>query len=168
MRTEVNVNANMLTWAIDRARYDLHEFAEIMPRITDWINGDKKPTVKQLEKFSKKVYLPFGYLFLPEPPQEKVPIPFFQTNGNQTEKVSINVYDIILLLQQRQNWLKEYLVDNGHDTLDFVGKFKGSNDIMSIVNSIREVLRLPEDWVRHFKTWEETLNHLVEVIEDRE
>ncbi len=157
----------MLTWAIDRAGYDLHEFAEKMPRINDWISGERKPTVKQLENFSKKVYLPFGYLFLPEPPLEKLPIPFFRTNGNQTDKVSINVYDTILLLQQRQNWLKEYLIDNGHDDLSFVGKFKGSNDVMSIVNSIREVLRLPEDWARRFRTWEDTLNYLIEVIEDR-
>lgn len=167
MRTEVDINANMLTWAIDRAGYDLLEFAEKMPRINDWINGDKKPTVKQLESFSKKVYLPFGYLFLPEPPEEKLPIPFFRTNSSQTDKVGINVYDTILLLQQRQYWLKEYLVENGHQTLNFVGSFNGTSDVMSIVNSIREVLGLSEDWARRFRTWEETLNYLVEIIEDR-
>ena len=91
MRTEVNVNANMLTWAIDRAGYELHDFTEKMPKVGDWISGKKSPTIKQLEHFSKKVHLPFGYLFLPKPPREKLPIPFFRTNATKAEKVSINV-----------------------------------------------------------------------------
>ena len=167
MRTEVNVNANMLTWAIDRAGYELHEFAEKMPKVTAWISGEKKPTVKQLENFSKKVHLPFGYLFLPEPPKEKLPIPFFRTNSLQAEKVSVNVYDTILLVQQRQYWLKEYLDDNGFDRLNFVGKFKNSQDVFAIVDSIRTTLGLAEDWARNFRTWQETLNHLIEIIEDK-
>ncbi|MFT7232383.1 MAG: Zn-dependent peptidase ImmA (M78 family) [Cyclobacteriaceae bacterium] len=167
MRTAVNVNANILTWAIDRAGYELHEFAEKMPKINAWISGEKKPTVKQLENFSKKVHLPFGYLFLPEPPKEKLPIPFFRTNSTQTDKVSINVYDTILLLQQRQSWLKDYLKENDFDDLGFVGSYKNSQDVTAIVNSIRTVLGLAENWAKHFGTWQETLNHLVETIEDK-
>lgn len=167
MRTEVDINANMLTWAIDRAGYDLPEFAEKMPLVTAWINGEKKPTVKQLESFSKKVHLPFGYLFLPEPPKEPLPIPFFRTNGKQAEKVSLNVYDTILILQQRQSWLKEYLVDNDFEPLEYVGQFNNSQDVSAIVNSIRSTLGLAEDWARHFGTWQDALNHLVETIEDK-
>ena len=48
MRTEVNINVNMLTWAIARAGYDLHEYALKVPHVLDWVQGDKKPTVKQL------------------------------------------------------------------------------------------------------------------------
>ena len=87
MRTEVNVHANMLTWAITRAGYELHEFSAKVPKVLEWIEGTKKPTVKQLETFSKKVHLPFGYLFLTEPPKEKLPIPFLgvrSKKGSQT------------------------------------------------------------------------------------
>lgn len=140
MRNEVNVNNNMLTWAITRAGYDVSAFAEKFPKILDWLEGQKKPTVKQLEAFSKKVYLPFGYLFLPQPPQEKVPIPFFRTSGNKIDKIHINVYDTILLLQQRQDWLKNYLKDNDFQPLSFVGKFSNSNDVKAIVADIRQTL----------------------------
>lgn len=166
MKSEVNVNVDMLTWAIDRAGYELLEFTNKMPRVTEWISGDKNPTIKQLEKFSKKVHLPFGYLFLPEPPKEKLPIPFFRTNNSRAEKVSVNVYDTILLLQQRQDWLKNYLADNHFEELDFVGKFKGLENVNAIVADIRSVLGLDQNWAGQFKTWQETLNHLVEVIED--
>jgi len=167
MRNVVNVNNNMLTWAITRAGYDVPTFAKKFPKILEWLDGQKKPTVKQLEEFSKKVYLPFGYLFFPQPPQEKLPIPFFRTTGNQEDKISINVYDTILLLQQRQDWLKNYLKDNEYERLPFVGKFSNSNDVKAIVADIRQTLQLPENWASQFRTWQEALDHLVLLIEDK-
>jgi len=166
MRTEINVNANMLTWAIARAGYELHEFTDKVPNVQKWLNGEKNPTVKQLEDFSKKVHLPFGYLFLTEPPKEKLPIPFFRTSNAPVTKVSINVYDTILLMQQRQDWLRDYLNENGFDDLPFVGKFQKSNDAKEIVADIRKTLGLNENWASQFTTWLDALNNLVEHIED--
>jgi Zn-dependent peptidase ImmA (M78 family) len=167
MKNEVNVNTNMLTWAIDRAGYDVYAFAEKFPRILDWLEGQKKPTVKQLEEFSRKVYLPFGYLFLPQPPQEKLPIPYYRTYGNQTDRININVYDTILLLQQRQDWLKNYLKESDFTRLPFVGKLKNSKDVKAIVQDIRQTLKLPDNWASQFRTWQEALDHLVIHIEDK-
>ncbi|MGY6562033.1 MAG: ImmA/IrrE family metallo-endopeptidase [Luteibaculaceae bacterium] len=167
MRNEVNVNANMLTWAITRAGYELQTFTEKFPNVQLWLEGGKKPTVKQLEDFSKKVHLPFGYLFLPEPPKENLPIPFFRSNGNQVDKVSINVYDTILFMQQRQDWLRNYLKDNDFEQLNFVGKFKNQTDVQAIVADIRNTLNLPENWASRFRTWQEAQDHLVLHIEDK-
>lgn len=167
MRNEVNVNNNMLIWAIARAGYDVPAFAGKFPKILDWLEGQKKPTVKQLEEFSKKVFLPFGYLFLPQPPQENLPIPFFRTNGNQADKISINVYDTILLLQQRQDWLKNYLKDNDFQRLPYIGKFNNNNDVTAIVADIRQTLQLRENWASKFRTWQEAQDHLVLHIEDK-
>lgn len=106
MKQFVSIHPEMLRWAISRAGFTVEEMTEKVPQLTAWLDGTKQPTVKQLEDFSKKTYLPFGYFFLPEPPREELPIPFFRTNGTSQEKVSINVYDTILLIQQRQEWLK--------------------------------------------------------------
>ena len=167
MRNDVNVNNNILSWAITRAGYDVLTFSEKFPVVLDWLEGQKKPTVKQLEEFSRKVYLPFGYLFLPQPPQEKVPIPFFRTNENQTNQISINVYDTILMLQQRQDWLKNYLKDNEFEKLPFVGKYKNFSDVKAIVADIRQTLQLPENWASRFRTWQEAQDYLVLHIEDK-
>lgn len=166
MRTEVNINVNMLTWAIARAGYDLYEFANKVPNIIDWVNENKKPTVKQLEDFSKKVYLPFGYFFLTEPPKEKLPIPFFRTNNTQAKKVSVNVYDTILLMQQRQDWLRDYLNNCEFDMLSFVGKYRNNNNIQEIVTDIRKTLGIAENWASQFKTWQDALESLIQHIED--
>lgn len=167
MRNEVNVNANILIWAIVRAGYELQTFTDKFPKVQLWIEGKKKPTVKQLEEFSKKVHLPFGYLFLPEPPKEHLPIPFFRSSGNQAEKVSINVYDTILLMQQRQDWLSYYLKDNHFEQLSFVGKFRNTTNVQTIVADIRNTLNLPENWASQFRTWQEAQDHLVLHIEDK-
>jgi len=167
MRSEVVVGADMITWAIERAGFDLQEFSALVPRVQEWIDGTKKPTVKQLETFSKKVHLPFGYLFLPEPPKEKLPIPFYRTNNSPAEKVSVNVYDTILLMQQRQDWLKDYLKENEFEALSFVGKYQNHLNVQDIVDDIRRTLALDESWACNFRTWQEALDHLVNVIEER-
>jgi len=167
MRNEVIVNANMLSWAIARAGYELQTFCEKFPKVQLWLEGEKNPTVKQLEEFSKKVHLPFGYLFLPEPPKEKLPFPFFRSNSSKKDIVSINVYDTILLLQQRQDWLRTYLQENDFEPLEFVGKFENSYDVKAIVSDIRKTLNLNENWASEFRTWQEAQDHLVQNIEDK-
>jgi len=167
MRTEVNISNDMLIWAINRSGYELPEISEKVPNLIKWLNGEKKPTFKQLEVFSQKVYLPFGYLFLSEPPKEKLPIPFFRTNNSKEEKVSINVYDTILLLQQRQDWLSNYLKENDFKKLPFVGKYNNKNSVNDIVTDIRKKLGLFENWANQFQTWTGALNHLIEIIEDK-
>lgn len=167
MAMELNINANILTWAIARAGFNFDEFKEKVPKIESWISGERNPTVKQLENFSKKVHLPFGYLFLSEPPKEKLPIPFFRTNQNPADHVSVNVYDTILFMQQRQDWLRDYLKDNEFEQLDFVGKYRNNNSISAIVKSIRNTLNLQENWASSFKTWQEALDYLSEQIEDK-
>jgi len=165
MKTEVKINSNILTWAIARAGFDLVDFTNRVPNVRKWIDGEKNPTVSQLKNFSKKVYIPFGYLFLDEHPKEEIPIPFFRTDNNNT-KLSINTYDTILLLQRRQDWLKNYLLDGDAEELPFVGKFKDSKDVYNIVKDIRKILGLKECWAGEFKTWQDALNHLTEQIEE--
>ncbi|MCX6162491.1 MAG: ImmA/IrrE family metallo-endopeptidase [Ignavibacteriae bacterium] len=166
MRTEVNINIDMITWAINRAGLDLSDFMIKFPNIEKWLQAKKSPTVKQLEKFSHKVHLPFGYLFLQEPPEEILPIPFFRTNSADDKKVSVNVYDTILLMQQRQNWLRDYLKDNEYKNLDFVGKFKGKDDYLQIVADIRKTIGLEYEWANSLRTWEEALEYLTSKIEE--
>lgn len=166
MVTKVNINSNMFTWAIARAGYDLSDFAIKFPKIQDWVDQKEKPTVKQLEAFSKKVHLPFGYLFLPEPPKESLPIPFFRTNNDGQNNISINVYDTILLMQQRQDWLREYLIEKDFQPLPFVGKFRNSQNYNEIVADIRNTLGLNNEWASSVKTLQEALDHLTQKIED--
>jgi Zn-dependent peptidase ImmA (M78 family) len=77
------------------------------------------------------------------------------------------VYDTILLLQRRQDWLKNYLQDNDFQRLPFVGKFSNSADVYAIVADIRQTLQLPGNWASQFRTWQDAQDHLVLQIEDK-
>ncbi len=156
----------MITWAIDRAGFQLDEFAQKFPKILNWLNGEKKPTVKQLEDFSHRVHLPFGYLFLPEPPVEKPLIPFFRTGKGVAAKVSLNVQETVRLVKHRQDWLSEYLEENEEEPLPFVGKFGLQNSPEEIAADIRATLKLSPDWASLFPNWSLAKAHLAQKIED--
>lgn len=166
MRTEVTINPTLLTWAIARAGFDMEQFLNNHPTIQKWIEEVKKPTVKQLEDFANKVHIPFGYLFLSEPPKESIPFPFFRTGNTNTDKVSLNVFDTIQILQRRQDWITDYLVDNEQEPLAFVGKFNETVNANAIVEDIRNSLGLEANWACAFPTFEDTLSFVTHKIEE--
>ncbi len=156
----------MLTWAIARAGYVLEDFLEKFPNVKKWIEQDKNPTVKQLEDFAKRVHIPFGYLFLQEPPKEHITFPFFRTGNSKTNQVSLNIYDTILILQRRQDWLTDYLLENNEDPLSFVGKFDSKANFEDVVHDIRITLNLNAEWANAFQTYEDTLSFITKKIEN--
>ena len=166
MKTEITINPTLITWAITRAGFDVDKFLDNNPTIQKWIDEVKKPTVKQLENFAHKVHIPFGYLFLAEPPKETIPFPFFRTGNLQTDKVSLNVFDTIQILQRRQDWITEYLQDNEQIPLSFVGRYNENATANEVVSDIRKTLELQPNWACNFATWEETLAFITGKIEE--
>ena len=110
-------------------------------------------------------YVPFGYMFLPQPLDETIPC-LFRTGKNTTNKVSLNVFHTVQIIQNRQNWLTEYLEELNFPDLEFVGKFNNKNNYIEIVNDIRNVLKLELDWASKHNKWEEALDYLTLNIEE--
>lgn len=162
----IKPNLKIVDWAINRAGYQSEEFVAKFPKFSGWLLGAKLPTQKQLEEFSHKVHLPFGYLFLENPPQEKLSFPFFRTGNAETFQVSLNLYDTILLMQKRQDWLSEYMISNEFPALSFVGKFNNSNSCEPIVADIRATLGLEPEWASLQKNYTEALNFLSARVEE--
>jgi transcriptional regulator with XRE-family HTH domain len=78
------------------------------PKLREWEAGEAKPTFRQLEDFADATAAPFGYFFLPEPPDEPLPIPDFRTLGDKpVRRPTPNLLDTIFDLQRRQDWLRE-------------------------------------------------------------
>lgn len=65
----------MLRWACERAGFGIGALARRIPQLASWERGEKQPTLKQLEDFARATHAPLGFLLLPEPPAEQVPIP---------------------------------------------------------------------------------------------
>ncbi len=116
------VNPTLVSWALDRADVNREKFIVRFPKILDWEEGVTQPTLKQLRLFARAVHVPIGYLFLPEPPQETVPIPDFRTVGNQAvTRPSPNLLDTVYACQARQSWYREYAELEKQPALSFVG-----------------------------------------------
>jgi Zn-dependent peptidase ImmA (M78 family) len=166
MAQEINFNIDIVTWAITRAGFEIHDFLEKFPKVKEWLERKKYPTVKQLEKLSNDLHVPFGYLFLNEPPQESINFPFFRSGKRPSESLSLNVYEVVSTLQKRQDWLVEYLQENEVQKLEYVGKFNSNSNAQQIVNDIRIILDLKEDWASKFSTYNDTLSFISNRIED--
>lgn len=165
MAQRIAVEPNMLTWAIERAGFTVEEMLAKKPMVGKWLAGEREPTFKQLQDFAKRVYLPFGYLFLPEPPTEKLTIPYFRTEQGLVDSVSINVFDTIRLLKRRQDWLVDYLRENEFARLSFVGSHTERSEPEVILHDLRTVLGLATDWAAPLRNWEEALLMLSKAIE---
>ena len=104
--TRVPVRPEVLRWARQRAGHDIEDLARRFPQLPAWESGEKLPTFKQLEAFAKATHAPFGFFFLAEPPEERLPIPDFRTVARRTVRPSPDLLDTIYAMQRRQDWLR--------------------------------------------------------------
>lgn len=161
----VTIPKEMYLWAIDRAGYKVDEFLQTHPNVALYVEGEKKPTVKQLEDFANTVHVPMAYLMLPTPPVETSPIPMFRGKAGNG-KFDLNVYQTVLDVQGRQEWLSEYLAENELNECPFVGKYNINTPVQDMAVIIRQHLDLSIGWMLDFKSPEKAINHFVERMED--
>ena len=164
--TRVNINPKILTWAIERVGKDVDNFLILNPKVRQWIEGIKQPTLKELEKFAKSLYVPFGYLFLDEPPLEECPIPFFRSTTNQQN--NLNIYDTVLALQERQEWLSDYLENEGEDKLALVGIIDADlNKIEEASLLVHQIMGIPINWAFEHRSIDDAIKFLISILEDK-
>jgi transcriptional regulator with XRE-family HTH domain len=83
MSERVAVSPELLEWARQRSGRDFDELARRFPKLNAWERGEQQPTLKQLESFAHATHTPIGFLFLPQPPEEQVPLPDYRTMGDK-------------------------------------------------------------------------------------
>ena len=162
----VAVKPELLRWAIDRSGLSAEDLLAKFPKLDDWKTGKRQPTFRQLEQFARTTMTPFGTLFLDAPPVEELPVPDFRTkNDHPLKRYSPNLLDTIQTMQQRQAWLREWLIDEGATSLDFVGSTNTTVNFKSLAQSIRHRLDLEADWAERLGSWEDALQTLRKAIE---
>lgn len=161
----IDIRPEMIAWAIRRAGNEVAVYLSEHPDVEAWYNQEKQPTEKQLEDFAKRVHIPYGYLFLNEPSHEEIPIPMFRGNAGDGG-FNLNVYDTVLSVQRRQEWLTDYLTDNEYDVCRCVGVITLQTPVVETVNRLRQLLQLEGDWAFGRRDSSDAVNYLTEHIED--
>ena len=144
----LDVQPTVLDWAIQRTQFeDVSE--NVIETLTQWRDGIKKPTFKQLEDISKKTHIPFGYFFMQMPPKENFPLVEYRTVNSETiQHPSRNLIDTVNAMQAAQDWMEDYCRKNDFDPLPFVGRSSLDGDYKMIALDIRKELDLDIDWFK--------------------
>lgn len=161
------VKPDLLRWAADRGARTESDLASKFPKLAKWLNGDELPTLRQLEDFARATSTPLGFLFLQKPPVESLGFPHFRTATDKpVTTASADLLDTVYQMQRRQDWLSEYLQEQGRDPVSLVGSAKLGDDIRSVADRIRESLKLDIDWASRTSSWEESLRVLNDAASD--
>lgn len=141
MSTRVEVNPELLAWARQRSGLAFDDVENRFPMLASWERGEQQPTLKQLESFAQATHTPIGFLFLPEPPVEKVPIPDYRTVGDVGIRLpSANLLDTIYQCQQRQDWYRDFAVLNHEPAVGYVGSLSESAPAAAAADAVRTAL----------------------------
>jgi Zn-dependent peptidase ImmA (M78 family) len=158
----IPVNPTMLIWARERSGLDMHVLFARFPKLADWEAGAILPTLRQLEQYAHAVHVPIGYLFLPVPPNESLPIADYRTQSDRdTMRPSPDLLETVYLCQQRQDWFREYARQHGLPDPGFVGSIQPHGDVFSAAAAIRSALDLTIEDRAALPTWTDALRQMM-------
>lgn len=168
------INPFILSWSRQRAGLSEEKLASSLAvkpeKVFEWEAGESAPTFKQAQKWASLAHIPFGFLFLKEPPREKLSLPDLRTVGGLTpDEPSLNLLDTVKDVLRKQYWYLEYLNDCDARALPFVGAFTADAEVKSVVEDMRRtlgVLDIPtkgnyEDYLRLLISAAESVGILV-------
>ena len=162
----IAASPEVLRWARERAGLSLAALRGKFPKLADWEAETSQPTMKQLERFAKATRVPFGFLFLPEPPEMPLPFADFRRVENQRrQEVSPELMDTIHTMRRRQAWLRDEQIEAGVAPLEFVGSARLADEPAATGRDMRRVLRLEDGWTGLASTWTAAVGELRSTIE---
>lgn len=162
----VEVNADLLSWALDRSGVGIEQLERRFPALPDWQRGRTQPTLRQLEDFAQATHTPVGFFFLPKPPVETVPVPDYRTLGRATPKrPSANLLDTLYQCQERQDWYREWARGAKEASVIFVGSLQLDTPVADAASKLRADLDFDTGSRGH--TWSDALTRLRDNAEDR-
>ncbi|MFA5089788.1 MAG: ImmA/IrrE family metallo-endopeptidase [Candidatus Omnitrophota bacterium] len=165
--SRVAVKGKMLQWALERSGRSVDRIRKKFPNFELWIHGDAEPTFKQLENFAKATFTPIGFLFLTEPPVERLPIPDFRTSDTRIlGRPSPDLLDTVYICQQRQEWYREFARTAGEESLEFVGSARQDNNVEEFAARIRSALGFDIEERREMPTWTDALRRFIEQADE--
>ena len=165
------INPSIIPWAMQRLRLSRADFAQRLgtseKMVDAWESGEMKPTGKQAQAIADRLFIPLGYLMLEDLPDISLDAVDFRTSGNHRMKEpSQELWATYHEAVYRQQWYKEYAMENEYAPCEFVGSLNMKTSVMEASAKIREILQLTEDDLSSCRTWENYYNRLIYAMEE--
>lgn len=147
--TQALINPALMIWSRRRAGLSAAELAQSMivkeDKVRAWEAGEARPTFRQAQQWADRLHIPFGFLFLKEPPKEVLPLPDLRTVGSAPlQPPSVDLLDTVRDVLRKQEWYLDYLAEQERAELPFVGRFSIASPVARVVADIRAVLDAPD------------------------
>lgn len=169
-RLQITLQPEVLRWARERAGLQpdvLADKVNVKPeRVQEWEKSGLI-SIAQADKLSHHTHTPLGFLYLSEPVKDYLPITDFRTVGDQPlGHPSPDLLETIQLMQRRQAWMHDELIEQGIEPLNFVGTVDMNTPPEEVAGEIRSTMGLELDWSRTQPSWEEALRFLRGRVEE--
>lgn len=139
----------------------MDDLAAKFKKYAQWECGEEQPTFAQLEKVAQATHAPLGYFFLPQPPQESLPVADFRTIRNEAlRRPSPELLDTLHAMQRRQDWMSEWRQEEGSPSQKWIGSATLQDDPAQLAVQMRRQLGLETGWAKDISTWEDALREL--------
>ena len=162
----VSVAPEIINWVIEKIQFSTVNNS-VFELLNKWKSGEKVPTFNQIEDVSKKTNIPFGYFFLEKPPVEECKIVEYRTlDSIAVQNPSRNLIDTVDMMSNAQEWMIDYVKENGQEPLSFVGTDQKEKGAMKIAAHIRSELHLSLDWFSGSKSASDSFRTLRQRLED--
>jgi Zn-dependent peptidase ImmA (M78 family) len=162
----LTVSNSVLRWALDRSG-KAEAILKKFPKLPTWISGQRQPTLHQLEALATATQTPFGFFFLPQPPDVKLTIPLFRSRGNESVRPpSPDLIESVQTMQRRQAWMRDFLIEEGAEPLAMVRSAGPDDTPEEVAQKIRQALGVEAGWAARQPTWTAALRELFKIVED--
>ena len=162
----VPINPELLIWARKRAGKSVGDLVAKFPKMAEWEAGTQHPTLGQLKKLAKALHVPFGKFFLPQPPDEVLPIADFRTvNSAEPRPPSPDLIDTLNDCLAAQDWYQDYANRAGLDPVGLVGSHTTRSAPRRVAAYLRTQLGFLVETQSRLKSYEEVQKTLIEAIE---
>ena len=170
MSTEAFITPGLITWARRRMGLDVASAAKklgvVVPTLESWERGDSRPSFKKAGGIADTLHVPFGYLFLAQPPSEDLPLPDLRTLSHDVATPSPNFLAVLDDAFRKQEWYREYQQEGGAEPLPFIGQFTIQESVQTVASEVRRLLQIDDNMRGNASNWEQFLTEFIRRVEE--
>lgn len=155
-----------LRWARERAGLTLPEAQAALGKkkwranLPDWEKGDGGPTFEQARALAATYRTPLGFLFLERPPEEGADVPDLRTIGDRTGKLSLDLREVLMDAERKQDWLRSFRRTRDIGKVSFVGASSLKDSASVVAKRLARALRITDKTRADASDWAEYLREL--------